>query len=71
MQGREVGFAQHRQARQRSAAGEPSGIDALEAFRIGWRCHRLAQHVRQPREQVRLALSGIAGFKGVVMVGHG
>ena len=70
VQGRQVGFAQHRQARQRGPAGDVGGIDALEALGIGRRRHRLAQHVRQPRKQVGLAFGGLARFKGVVVVGH-
>ena len=71
VQGREFRLAQHRQARQRGPAGHGSRIDALQALGIGRRGHRLAQHVRQPGKQLRLALGRLARFKGVVMVGHG
>ena len=70
VQGREFRLAQHRQAGQRRPAGDAGGIDALEALGIGRRRHRLAQHVRQPRKQLRLAHRGGAGFAGVIMVGH-
>ena len=70
VQGRQVGLAQHRQARQRGPAGDIGGIDAPEALGIGRCGHRLAQHARQPRKQVSFPFRGLTRFKGVVVVSH-
>ena len=71
VQGREFRLAQHRQMRQRGPAGHRSGIDAPQALGIGRRGQRLAQDVRQPGEQLRLAFGRLARFKRVIMIGHG
>ena len=68
VQGRQLGFAQHRQARQRSPAGDAGRIDAAQALGIGGRGHGRAQHARQPREQIGLAGGGLARFERVVMI---
>ncbi|KAH2824749.1 hypothetical protein KXV85_000450, partial [Aspergillus fumigatus] len=58
-------------ARQRSPAGDLCRIDAFQPLGIGGRLHGLPQHAGQPREQVGVAAGGIAGFQGVIMLGHG
>ncbi len=70
VQGRQVGLAQHRQARQCRPAGDAGGIEAPQPLGIARCGHGLAQHPRQPRKQLRLALGGVASLTGVVVVGH-
>ena len=70
VQGREFRLAQHRQARQRGAAGHGSGIDALQPLGIGRRGQRLAQHVRKPGKQLRLAIGRLARLERIVMICH-
>ena len=70
MQGREFRLAQQRQTRQRGPAGHGSGIDALQALGIGRRGQRLAQDLRKPGKQLRLAFGRLARLERVVMIRH-
>jgi len=55
---RQPRLAHHRQLRQRGAAGDRIGVDALEPRGVARRRQRRAHRLRQPREQVGLARVG-------------
>ena len=70
LQPQQVGFAQHRQARQHAARGDLSRIDAGQMIGPAGRRHRQRDGVRQPAEQIVLARHPVAGLERIVVIGH-
>jgi len=45
-------------------------MEAPEPLRIGWGAQGRGEDAGQAREEIGLALGGVAGFTGVEAVGH-
>ena len=70
LQRRNVGFVQYRQLGERGARCHRFRIDAGKMLGPTWRVHRARNDLRQRGELLALALSRIAGFQCVVVIGH-